>query len=64
MNALCDALFADVVDAVKQADADPGVSAIVLTGSEKAFAAGADIIEMKDKTLSSAYGINMLQWWD
>ena len=31
-------------------DADPAIGAIVLTGSEKAFAAGADIKEMKDRT--------------
>ena len=36
-------------------DADPAVGAIVLTGSEKAFAAGADIKEMQDKTFSDAY---------
>lgn len=48
MNALCNALFFDLIDAVKTADKDPKTSAIVLTGSERAFAAGADIKEMKD----------------
>jgi enoyl-CoA hydratase/carnithine racemase len=35
-----------------------------LTGSEKAFAAGADIKEMKDKSYSEAYSTDMLGWWD
>lgn len=48
LNALCNALFEELIKAVKEADKDPNTSAIVLTGSEKAFAAGADIKEMKD----------------
>ena len=35
-----------------------------MTGSEKAFAAGADIKEMKDKEFSEAYSMDMLGWWD
>jgi len=50
LNALCDALFHELLDAVKKAEADDAVFAIVLTGSEKAFAAGADIKEMQAKT--------------
>lgn len=52
LNALCDALFEELTLAVQQADADPEVASIVLTGSEKAFAAGADIKEMKDHSFS------------
>jgi enoyl-CoA hydratase len=48
LNALCNSLFEELIKAVKEADKDPSTSAIVLTGSEKAFAAGADIKEMKD----------------
>lgn len=40
LNALCDALMREVSDAVIAFDKDAGVGAIVLTGSEKAFAAG------------------------
>jgi enoyl-CoA hydratase/carnithine racemase len=36
----------------------------VLTGSEKAFAAGADIKEMKDKQFPQTYQIDMLSWWE
>lgn len=64
LNALCDALFTELADAVKKADQDPAVSAIVLTGSEKAFAAGADIKEMKDKDYTETYMTDMLGWWN
>jgi enoyl-CoA hydratase len=50
MNALCDALMAELGEQLLAFDADHGIGAIVLTGSEKAFAAGADIKEMRDRT--------------
>ena len=50
-NALNTQVMNDVVDAATAFDADPGIGAIVLTGSERAFAAGADIKEME--TLSA-----------
>ena len=50
LNALCAALVDEVGQALKAFDADSTVGCIVLTGSEKAFAAGADIKEMKDKS--------------
>jgi enoyl-CoA hydratase/carnithine racemase len=45
-------------------DKDPEIGCIVLTGSEKAFAAGADIKEMKDKSYPETYITGMLSWWD
>ena len=50
LNALNAALVRELVDAVETLDTDPSVGVIVITGSEKAFAAGADIKEMKDRT--------------
>lgn len=50
MNALCEALFNEVADAIDELEADDNIAAIVITGSDKAFAAGADIVEMKDQT--------------
>ena len=50
MNALCNQLVTELGAQLLAFDADPGIGAIVLTGSEKAFAAGADIKEMKDLT--------------
>ena len=48
LNALNDALMDELGDALAALDADEGIGAIVLTGSDKAFAAGADIGAMKD----------------
>ncbi|SIO49994.1 short chain enoyl-CoA hydratase [Rhodovulum sp. ES.010] len=49
LNALNSELMGELVDAVGQANANEKVRVIVLTGSEKAFAAGADVREMSDK---------------
>ncbi len=50
LNALCAQLVEDVGRALIAFDADDSIGCIVITGSEKAFAAGADIKEMKEKT--------------
>ncbi|PWN35986.1 putative enoyl-CoA hydratase precursor, mitochondrial [Meira miltonrushii] len=63
LNALNSALFHELNDAAEKADEDEAIGAIVLTGSEKAFAAGADIKEMRDKTFQSAYKNNFLGHW-
>jgi enoyl-CoA hydratase len=55
LNALCAQLVAELGEALDTFEADEGVGAIVLTGSEKAFAAGADIKEMASKTYVGAY---------
>jgi enoyl-CoA hydratase len=49
LNALCAQLVAELESALNELEADAGIGAIVITGSEKAFAAGADIKEMKDR---------------
>ncbi|MDY0872407.1 enoyl-CoA hydratase [Dongia rigui] len=49
LNALCDELVRELGTALNELEADSAIGAIVLTGSEKAFAAGADIKEMKDR---------------
>jgi enoyl-CoA hydratase len=63
LNALCTPLFLELNDALKKLDTDGETGAIVLTGSERAFAAGADIKEMKDLTFSSAYGQDFIELW-
>ncbi|WP_448580136.1 enoyl-CoA hydratase [Thermaurantiacus sp.] len=55
LNALCDRLMEELGQALRAFDAEPAIAAIVLTGSEKAFAAGADIKEMKDRTFPDVY---------
>ncbi|KAG2747721.1 ClpP/crotonase [Suillus brevipes Sb2] len=64
LNALNAAHFQDISDAMKEADEDVGVGAMILTGSERAFAAGADIKEMKDKSFAEAYTTNFLANWE
>ncbi len=58
------ALSSDVMDEIGQAldeyEANDGIGAIVITGSEKAFAAGADIAQMRDKTFADAYCENFI----
>jgi enoyl-CoA hydratase/carnithine racemase len=63
LNALCDGLLKDLVHAASAFDNDDAVGAIVITGSEKAFAAGADIKEMVGKTYAESYTSNMFRNW-
>jgi len=62
-NALCDGLIAELNQALKQFDEDKELGAIVITGSEKAFAAGADIKEMSSQSSVEAYKKDMLASW-
>lgn len=55
LNALNKALMADLADALTAFEADDAIGAVVLTGSEKAFAAGADIKEMQSNTFIDVY---------
>ena len=55
LNALSQALFKDLTAALDAFEADDGIHALVLTGSEKAFAAGADINELAPLTHVEAY---------
>ncbi len=56
LNALNHQLTSDLGKALRLFDADPDIGCIVLTGTGKAFAAGADIKEMATKTFADAYG--------
>ena len=55
MNALCQALMDEVVVAIDDFENDAGIKVIIVTGSEKAFAAGADIKEMASKSFIDVY---------
>lgn len=55
LNALNSRITAELSQAAAAFDADPAIGAIVVTGSERAFAAGADIKEIKDKTFAEVY---------
>ncbi|MGE0744578.1 MAG: enoyl-CoA hydratase [Rhodospirillales bacterium] len=55
LNALSNALVSELKQAVDAFEADANIGVIVLTGSDKAFAAGADIKEMQPKTFPQTY---------
>ena len=64
LNALNAKLIAEVLEVCRAADADEGIGCILIKGSEKAFAAGADISEMADKDYDHIYGVNPFGEWD
>ena len=55
MNALCADLAREIAEAVDAYEADDAIGALVVTGSEKAFCAGADIKEMQSKSYMDVY---------
>ena len=64
LNALNSQVLADLTQAFQAYDADPSQRCLVLTGSEKAFAAGADIKEMSDQSFASMYASNFFVGWE
>ncbi|XP_043676003.1 probable enoyl-CoA hydratase, mitochondrial [Vespula pensylvanica] len=64
LNALCNQLMIELNEAIEKLDKDDTVGAIVITGSEKAFAAGADIKEMANNTYSQTMKGNFLSFWN
>jgi enoyl-CoA hydratase len=64
LNALNSKVLAELIDAFAAFDADSGQRCAVLTGSEKAFAAGADIKEMSEQGFAEMYNSNFFQGWE
>jgi enoyl-CoA hydratase len=64
LNALNTLLISELNRALKAFDTDPGIGCIVITGNEKAFAAGVDIKEMHTKTFVEAYGSDFIAPFD
>lgn len=64
LNALNSALIGELACALDGFGKDDGIGAIVITGSEKAFAAGADIKEMAPKSYQEAYAEDFAGKWD
>ncbi len=64
LNALNLQVMREVVAALAGFDRDPAIGCMVLTGSEKAFAAGADIKEMQSLTFSDVHATDWLAGWD
>ena len=64
LNAISAQLMADLVSALEAGDADEAVRCMVITGNERAFAAGADIREMADATATDMLSRDMFARWD
>jgi enoyl-CoA hydratase len=64
LNALNTQVLADLIAAFAAYDADPSQRCLVLTGSDKAFAAGADIKEMQAMGFAKAFGENFFAGWE
>jgi enoyl-CoA hydratase len=64
LNALNRALMTDLTHALDAFEADANIGCIVITGSDKAFAAGADIKEMAEKSFAEAYLGDFAANWD
>lgn len=63
LNALCTPLIKELNQALTELNASDDTSVIILTGSERAFAAGADIKEMAPLTFSKAYTESFIESW-
>jgi enoyl-CoA hydratase len=63
LNALNEALIAELNDALGSFESNPEIGCTVITGSEKAFAAGADVKEMAEKTYVESYLGKFLDGW-
>lgn len=64
LNALNRQLAEETLAVMRELDADPGIGAIVITGNPRAFAAGADIEEMAEKSFTDFYMDDFLAPWD
>jgi len=64
LNALCDALIRELGQALDAFETDEAIGAIVLTGSDKAFAAGADIKEMQNRSFTDVYLGDFVKSWE
>jgi len=63
LNALCGPLMEELTQALGEWDKDPSIGAMVVTGNEKAFAAGADIKEMQDEDFAFLYMNSKADVW-
>src|SRR5690625_3643510 len=63
LNALNSQVMGEVTTAAAEFDADAGIGAIVITGSAKAFAAGADIKEMADLSFAEVFAADFFAAW-
>jgi len=63
-NSLSDPVLSDLVDAMTRADREPGIRAIVLTGSPKVFASGADVAALLERSTAEAFEGERSRAWE
>jgi enoyl-CoA hydratase len=63
LNALRGQLMSELVEALQALDADPAIGAMLITGNDKAFSAGADITEMAEASLVEMLNRGMIERW-
>ena len=63
LNALNSQVMTELTTAAREFDADAGIGAIIVTGSAKAFAAGADIKEMADLSFADVFSADFFATW-
>jgi enoyl-CoA hydratase len=63
LNALNSQMMTEITTAAAELDGDRGIGAIIITGSAKAFAAGADIKEMSSLTFAEVFGSDLFAGW-
>ncbi|MCB0127591.1 MAG: enoyl-CoA hydratase/isomerase family protein, partial [Caldilineaceae bacterium] len=64
LNALNAQVLSETADALRSFDADDGIGCMILTGNEKAFAAGADIKAMAQATVVEMMNSPLMQYWE
>ena len=64
LNALNTQLMREMLEVAQSFDADPKIGCIIITGNEKAFAAGADILELAEQDYTSMYASDFFASWD
>ena len=64
LNALCVLMTSEMRQAIETFDADPEIGCLMITGSERAFAAGGDIKEMENKTVSGLMAHDFIDDWE
>ncbi len=64
LNALNSLVLTEIVEAMKELDTNRDIGCFVIAGSEKAFAAGADIAEMQSKSFGDVYREDFFAGWD
>ena len=64
LNALNSKIAEETIYALQEADKNDNIGCMIITGSEKAFAAGADIKEMREHSFAEMYQLNWFAEWD